>query len=73
MSQLQNWLIKNHEPESDKSSPILSKIPSNLVGLMGVADKKTFVSTDVLAITSLSVLAPLCSGIKLFRNINDIC
>ena len=72
MSQLQNWLIKNHEPESDKSSPILSKIPSNLVGLMGVADKKTFVSTDVLAITSLSVLAPLCSGIKLFRNINDI-
>ena len=28
MSQLQNWLIKNHEPESDKSSPILSKIPS---------------------------------------------
>ncbi|QFR42831.1 DUF3987 domain-containing protein [Sulfurimonas xiamenensis] len=72
MSQLQNWLIKNHEPESDKSSPILSKIPSNLVGLIGVADKKTFVSTDVLAITSLSVLAPLCSGIKLFRNLDDI-
>lgn len=40
MSQLQNWLIKNHEPEINKSSPILSKIPSNLVSLIGVADKK---------------------------------
>jgi len=72
MSQLQNWLIKNHEPEINKSSQILSKIPSNLVSLIVVADKKTFVSVDVLAITSLCVLAPLCSGMKLFRNIDDI-
>ena len=71
MSQLKNWLIED-EPATKKSKNILAKMPSNLVGLIGVADKKTFVSTDVLAITSLSVLAPLCSGIKLFRNIDDI-
>jgi len=72
VSQLQSWLTKSDELVIKKTSPILSKIPSSLVSLIGIADKKTFVSTDVLTITSLSVLAPLCSGIKLFRNINDI-
>ena len=62
MSQLQSWLTKSDEPVVKKSSRILLKIPSNLVSLIVVADKKTFVSTDVLTIISLSVLAPLCSG-----------
>lgn len=72
MSRLKNWLIKDDEPSISKSKSILSQIPLNLVNLIHIADKKTFVSTDVLAITSLSVLAPLCNGIKLFRDINDI-
>lgn len=65
MSQLKNWLIED-EPATKKSNNILTKMPSNLVELIKIADKKTFVSTDVLAITSLAVLAPLCSGIRFF-------
>ncbi|MBA1432110.1 MAG: DUF3987 domain-containing protein [Epsilonproteobacteria bacterium] len=71
MSQLQNWLMLN-EPIQNKSDAILSKTPPNLVKLIKIADKKTFVSIDVLTITSLSVLAPLCNGIKLFRNLDDV-
>ena len=71
MSQLKNWLIED-EPATKKSNNILAKMPSNLVELIKIADKKTFVSTDVLAITSLAVLAPLCSGIRFFREEDDI-
>ena len=71
MSQLKNWLIED-EPATKKSNYILTKMPSNLVELIKIADKKTFVSTDVLAITSLAVLAPLCSGIRFFREEDDI-
>ncbi len=70
MSQSENWL--KAEPIIINTIPILSKVPSSLVKLIQIADKKTFVSTDVLAITSLSVLATLCNGIKLFRNLDDI-
>lgn len=62
---------KNNE-SIEKYNLILSKIPSSLVKLISIADRKTFVSTDVLTMTSLSVLSPLCNSILLFRNIDDI-
>ncbi|MFK5938101.1 MAG: hypothetical protein QM497_06855, partial [Sulfurimonas sp.] len=68
MSQCKNWL---HVEPIQSSSDILTKIPSNLVSLLNLVDKKTFVSTDVLAVAVLPVLSALTCGTKLFREEAD--
>jgi len=68
MSQCKNWL---HSEPIQSSSDILTKIPSDLAGLLNLVDKKTFVSTDVLSVAVLPVLSALTCGTKLFREEAD--